>query len=162
MTPVVSVAAALICAGMKKDYPLVMRFRSKFGLLRWVYIALACFFAYLCLWGRTSATGLYGVSAALWVIAGASLVLNSYFVYWELDSVGICENWFWKKREVRWEEVTRVGCSHPKAPKSGYLEVDYVRPAPISLCGHIRANPGKRQEFLAELRRFATNADFDV
>ena len=139
-----------------------MRFRSKFGLLGFCFIVLAFVYAYFWHWGRSSTSGLYGVTAALWAMAGSSLALNSRFVYWELDSACIREHWFWKKREVPWEEVTRVCCSHPKAPKSGYLEVDYVRPAPTSSRGQIRANPTNRQEFLAELRRLATNADFDV
>jgi len=146
----------------EKDYSLGMRFRSKFGLLGWAYLALGCSFTYLWLAGRGSGAGLYGFSAACWVVAGASLVLNSYFVYWELDSVSIRERRFWKKKEVPWGEVTRVGCSHPKAPQSGYLEVDYVRPAPKSGRGHIRANPVNRREFLAELRRLAPNANFDL
>jgi hypothetical protein len=139
-----------------------MRFRSKFGLLGWVFLVLGCIYAYLRHAGWSSAAGLYGISAACWALAGATLVLNSRFVYWELDSACIREHWFWKKREVPWEGVTRVCCSHPKAPKSGYLEVDYVRPAPTSSRGQIRANPTNRQEFLDELRRLATNAEFDL
>ena len=138
-----------------------MRFRAKFGFLGWAYIAMALFALLLKISpGRPSEV--LGLFAILWTVFAALRILFQIFIYWDLDSSGLHEQRLWGKRNVAWQEVTRVSAWNPKQPASATLAVDFARPAPMSDRGRVIANPENHQRFLAELRRYAPQAIFEV
>jgi hypothetical protein len=120
-------------------------------------VSLACFA--MILWFSGILSRNIGSTACIWTIVASLFILHHIFIYWELDSDSLKERRFWNKKEVAWKEVTHVGNS---APTSNFLAVDYARPAPMSDHGQIIANPEDRLQFIAALRRFAPNAEFDV
>jgi hypothetical protein len=139
-----------------------MRFRTKFGLLEWVWVAVACMIVLILLLDSGHKSPYRGLIAAYWVLWAFVQAVSRFFVYWVLDSSGLRERRFWNTREIPWNEVTRVGSLNPKQPASGLLEVDFARPAPMSDRGHILAHPQDREHFIRALRRFAPQADFEV
>jgi hypothetical protein len=88
--------------------------------------------------------------------------LSQAFIYWDVDPEGLRERRLWGTKSVPWQEVVHVGSWHPNHPASDYLEIDYARPAPIYDRGSVIANPDDRSGFLSALRRFATQANFEV
>jgi hypothetical protein len=134
-----------------------MRFRAKFGIAGWSQIALVCLIAVLWLSGVKSLPALaFGA-----IIFASVIVLSQVFVYWDLDSHCLRERRLWGKRQVPWEEVTRVSAWNEK-PSSDFLAIHYSRRGPMSDDGSIIANPQDRQQFLVELHRYAPQAVFDV
>ncbi len=94
---------------------------------------------------------------ALWIASIPLTVLSSSLTYWEVDSTCLRQRNLWKKKEIPWTEVTRVG-------RFGFT-TDTIK---IS-CGHsvedygwLYAEPRNRCEFLDELRRFAPHAEFGL
>lgn len=89
-------------------------------------------------------------------------VFQNRFVYWDVESAGLCEHRFWKTKAVPWEEITQVSGFFTGKHPSLTITVDYSRSAPMSDRGHILADPEDRDQFIAALRRYAPNASFDV
>jgi hypothetical protein len=144
-------------------YALRMRFRTKFGAQGWCFVSLAILYAYFAFFGRYQLQrSFWGFAAAVWVWWALLRVLGQLFNYWELEAGCFRVRNFWYKKEIPWDEVTRVGSFNPKQPSSGFLEVDYSRPAPMSDRGHILANPEDRDQFIRTLRRLAPQATFEV
>lgn len=138
-----------------------MRFRAKFDLLSWAYVALALFVLALTLSpGHHNEVMRFFVVS--WTILAALKILSQIFIYWDVNSACLREQRPWNEKKIPWEEVTRVSAWNPKQPSSDVLAIDYVRPAPMSDRGSIIVNPEDRQQFLANLRRSAPQATFDV
>jgi hypothetical protein len=136
-----------------------MKFRTKFGLQGWVLVSLGVL--YSCMWS-TRRGNLLGIFAAGFVLQALFRVLSHVFYYSELDGDGFRQRNFWSVKTIPWEEVSWVGSAIPKQPSSGFLRLDYARPAPMSDRGQIRANPEDREQFIRTLHRYAPQATFEV
>lgn len=134
-----------------------MRFRPKFGLQGWSWVALGCLSTLLL--ARAHSNRLLW---SVWPILALQFIFGKVFIYWEVDASGLHERRFWRRKEIAWDEITHVGSWIPSQPGSDYVAVDYGRPAPMSDRGSVIANPADRAEFIAALRRFAPQADFEV
>jgi hypothetical protein len=142
-----------------------MRYRAKFGILGWLYVALPCFVILLKISGFRS-----GIHSSLLTYSYVGLVSflglvrvsRQIFTYWQLDSSGLRERMLWRQRDISWQEVARVSGYPCSQPGSNSLSIDYARPAPLSDRGTIIANPENRRQFLADLHRFAPQAVYDV
>lgn len=143
-----------------------MRFRPEFGLFVWGWVAIAClycFFAFEARFGRVHSDSTYRMlMAVVWILTALLNILGRVGMYWELDATSLRQRGVWGTKEISWAEVTRVGTVNPKQPSSGFLEVDYARPTPLSDRGHILANQDDRDEFIRALHRFAPQATFEV
>ena len=100
-------------------------------------------------------------TAAIWALVALQQLFIYLFTYWEMDSSSFRMHSFWTTKEVAWEEVKRVRGANDRA-SSSTLAIDYSRPAPMSDRGRILVNPDDRREFIQELRRFASQAEFEV
>jgi hypothetical protein len=138
-----------------------MRFRAKFGLLGWAYVGSALLVLVLRL-GRGHHNDVLATLAVFLPVFAAFKILAQIVVYWDLDSVGLHERRLWGERQIPWQEVTRVSAWNPERPSSDFLAVHYARSAPMSDRGSVIANPDDRDQFLADLRRYAPLAVFDV
>lgn len=140
-----------------------MRFRTKFGAQGYCLVSLAILYGCFALFGpHHLQRSMWGFAAAVWLWWAFVRIMSQLFNYWELDSDSFRIRSLWSTREIPWQEVTRVGSFNPKQPSSGFLEVDYARPAPMSARGHILANPEDREQFIAAMHRFAPQATFEV
>jgi hypothetical protein len=139
-----------------------MRFRTKFGAQGWCLVSVAILYACFAYFGYHLQRSVWGFAAGVWVWLALLRILSQIFCYWEADSESFREHNFWVKKEIPWEEVTRIGSFNPKQPSSSFLAVDYARGAPMSERGHIVANPADREQFIAVLHRFAPQATFEV
>lgn len=146
---------------MRRGYAVGMRFRYKFGALdgAWVWLALFMTVLWSSAHGHRSTN--LSILAASWIFLAALRVSNHLFVYWDLDSTGIRERRFWGIKQIPWSEVTLVQGLNG-SPSSNFLEVWSSRPSPISASDRVLAYPGNREEFIAALRRFAPQANFEV
>lgn len=139
-----------------------MRFRAKFGLLGWVYVAFASFVIVLILSPRQHHGDQRFFAVLPTLVLAVLRILSQIFIYWEINSDGLRVRRFWDEKTIPWQEVTRVGAWNPKHASSDVLAIDYFRSAPMSDQGSVIANPEDRQQFLANLRRYAPQAVFDV
>jgi len=138
-----------------------MRFRAKFGLLGWAYVGSALFVLVLRL-SRGHHNEVLTTLAVFLPVFAALKILAQIFVYWDLDSAGLHERRLWGEKKIPWREVTRVSAWNPEQTSSDFLAVHYARSAPMSDRGSVIANPDDRKQFLADLRRYAPLAVFDV
>lgn len=104
----------------------------------------------------------YAFRAIFQAVLCLVMALFSFFmhtsIYWQLDDEGICmHKLWWTSQKTRWRDVTRI----VSAWSSYYdLKIEYDRLGLGSSLGHIFANPADRDLFLAELRRYAPQAEF--
>jgi hypothetical protein len=142
-------------------YAVCMRFRAKFGALGWIWVFLACDYIFDLIAGVGHKSTQHPYLAVLYMLLASQVVLNHFLTYWEMDSSSLRVRYFWTTREIAWAEVTHVGGANGR-PSSGFLDVYYARPAPMSERGHFLANPNDRRAFVEELRKFAPQAEFEV
>jgi hypothetical protein len=133
-----------------------MRFREKFGLAGWIWVALACFMSDSALVLRHTEL----TSTCFVILITLFQALKCRFLYWDLEPDRIRRQFFWSTEEIPWNKVTHVGNLAP-LPWSSAVVVTYRRSAPLPGCGQILANPSDRQQFLAALHRFAPQATFE-
>ena len=135
-----------------------MRFCPKFGVLDWCTVGLALIVSVLWLRGLHSLT--MGFEVLAFPLLALQRIFNHLFIYWDVNSDSLRERRFWHTKQILWQEVVRVG-AWTQSPN--YVTVDY--------CGHgalpnhretIVANPEDRTQFIAALRRFAPQADFEA
>jgi hypothetical protein len=137
-----------------------MKFRTKFGALGWFSVSLACLYGYtVLLTGKSRST--LGISAAVWIAWAALRIFTYVFTYWEADITGLCRHGFFATRHIAWDDIEHVGGFNGRASAAMWT-VDDSREAPVSDRGQIMANPADRLEFIAALRKFAPQADFEV
>lgn len=135
-----------------------MRFRAKFGLIGWGYVAFALLVLMFTPW-HDRQRNYFNVPM---LIFAAMRITSYFFVYWDVDATGLHERRFWGERKIPWQEVRRVSAWVETQPWSDTLAVHYSRPAPMSDAGSIIASPDGRRQFIAYLRRYAPSAQFDV
>jgi hypothetical protein len=139
-----------------------MRFRAKFGAIGWCSVALGSLWLFVAFSRHSrSAHAVDWYTAAVVALPVFQQILNHLFTYWEVDSRSFRMRCLWTTKEVAWEEVKRERGAQDW-PSSNTLELDYFRSAPMSDRGLIRMNPDHRGEFLQELRRFASQAEFEA
>jgi hypothetical protein len=84
-------------------------------------------------------------------------ILNTIFSYWELDTDCLRQRKLWKVKEIARQDVTRIRrfgfSSRSVMICYGHVPEDY---------GFILADPINRNGFIAALRRFVPQAEFDV
>jgi hypothetical protein len=137
-----------------------MRFRAKFGALGWAYVATASFAGLLSLSPGPHEKRL--LLAAVFCVLALQRILNHSFTYWDVDAKGVRERRFWREKSVAWQEVDRVSAWNRRQPWSDFLAIHYARSSPSHDSGSIVANPKDREGFLADLRKHAPQALFEV
>jgi hypothetical protein len=100
--------------------------------------------------------------AIFFVLFALQQIIKRQFTYWECDSAGIRERRLWRVKEIPWQAITHIGSFTHGGSSPGYVTIGCDYRAPMSVQGHIAANPEDRAQFLATLRAFATQAKFDV
>jgi hypothetical protein len=134
-----------------------MRFRDNTSLLPGLIAGFVCIFAFDSLLGR----GFYlhwELSFAAFLILSVLLTILSHFLtYWELDPACLRERKLWKTKEIAWKDVTRIGRF---GFSSDIVKISYGRVPEV--CEYILANPCDRDRFIAALRRFVPEANFEV
>jgi hypothetical protein len=132
-----------------------MKFRAKLGIhhLVWAVLGLFCLVR-MCLHRHSDLMDqFFLLLALLWVLPP----LTSW---WKTSPEGLQQKISWRSRFIPWQEITRVS-NWPGPGGEGFL-IDFARPAPMSNRGGIHATPADREGFLAELKRYAPDAEFDL
>ncbi len=142
-----------------------MRFRTKFA---WPQIASNFLWVVLCILNtriHAEPSGLHSANVVaawffglllLWSIAAA------LFTYWDVSDMAIVERRLWNTKSVPWAEINRIApWPAGKRPNPKMLEVDYTRAGPLSDRGSMIVEPRERADFIAALRKYAPQADFD-
>lgn len=98
------------------------------------------------------------VGIAVFVLVLLALSFAAFrSVYWDLTASGIVMHQLWKRREIPWSEVRSVGrlgnTSGAFSISIGHQIEDYDR---------VYIEPNNQNEFIAEIRRLAPNADFGI
>lgn len=139
-----------------------MRFRAKFALLDWAWLAIAAFAAFLFFSGprRTSQTLHY--YALMMIVFAATRVLLHLLIFWGITSAGFRERRLWSTRTILWQEITAIAPWPENHPNRDYVAIEFARPAPLSIRGTLIASPGDRDSFLSALRHYACNARFEI
>jgi hypothetical protein len=134
-----------------------MRFRTETSLLPWLLSGAACLYAINVIrgWGLLP---LWRVGFALALTLSALLFYFDHFLtYWELDETSLRQRKLWKRKEIAWRDVTRVG-------RLGFagkdVMISYGRASEDR--AYSLVNPCNRERFIEALRRFATQAEFEV
>jgi hypothetical protein len=96
------------------------------------------------------------ILSALWILLVLLFVLVYFFTYWDLDCTSLRQRKLWKKQEIPWPEVTRVG----KLGFTGYIDIRYGHE--VESYGSMLADPRHRSDFIDALHQFAPHADFDL
>jgi hypothetical protein len=84
-------------------------------------------------------------------------ILSTIFTYWELDTDCLRQRKLWKVKEIARQDVTRIR----RVGFSGRSVMICYGRIPED-CEYILANPINRYGFIAALRRFIPEAEFDV
>jgi hypothetical protein len=95
--------------------------------------------------------------ASVLILSVLLFVLSHFLTYWELAPTFLLERKLWKKKQIAWQDVTRISAPGFSSDK---VKISFGR-VPEN-CSYIIANPSSRNKFIAALRRFAPNADCDV
>jgi hypothetical protein len=139
---------------------LQVRFRSKLGPPQAAFsIAPAFLFGYGWLFGK-SHRGADGLLALAWLACSATWFSVHAFTFWDFESSGLRERRLWKTTMIPWTEVTYIGPW--QSAKSKWIAVEYERKTPLSDRGRIVAIPARREAFIAALRQFAPQAQFEI
>ena len=102
-----------------------------------------------------------GTIALLWAASAIVWMSVPAFTYWDLEGAGLREHRpFWKTKTIPWSEVTYIGPWESASSKR--IAIEYERKAPFPDRGRIIATPARRQAFIAALRRFAPQAEFEI
>lgn len=132
-----------------------MKFRAKFGVHNLLWAAMGVFsLSHTLLRGHTDFFHEYFLILALvWALPPLTH-------WWKITEEGLLQKSSWGSRSVPWSEITRV--SNWPGPEGKGVQIDHARPAPLSDRGTIYASPANRDGFLAELKRHAPHAQFEV
>jgi hypothetical protein len=135
-----------------------MRFRPKYFSEIW--IAFAAWYVLLVLQllrGNTPVDIVTQVCAAL-VLLGTLVVVVAYrFIYWELSPKGLLIQKLWKRRQIPWNEITRVGWL---GVMSGTFSISIGRQ--IEDYDRLYFEPSDRAGLTDALRKFAPHATFEI
>jgi len=142
-----------------------MKFRTKFGLLGWMYIPVAGLHVFVSNFRINPSTRVFGqLVAAACVLLALIRVVGYLLTYWELDADGLRERRYLRTMEVFWHEVTGVhGLGDRASSDTLVVEFDPVlKPSLPFGSNRIVATPEDREQFIATLERFAPQANFEV
>lgn len=139
-----------------------MRFRAKFALVDWAWLAVAAFVSVLFLSGPHRAASNLRYYALMMVLFAAARVLLHFFIFWEITSAGLYERRLWTTRTIPWQEITAIAPWPESRPNRDYIAIEFARSAPLSNRGSVIASPEHREDFLTELRRRAPQAALEV
>jgi hypothetical protein len=142
-----------------------MKFRAGFGSVGYSIVFAGLWVLISFVRSNHSIDLLAWFAGGLFILAALIGALRFQFIYWELSPECLQEHRFGRVREVSWNEVTRVASIPPSKPSSKSFVVEFCHNrevTPYTGRDHIMANPGDRDGFVTELRRFAPQADFEV
>jgi hypothetical protein len=139
-----------------------MRFRAKFGILDWARLALGSFVVLLYATGSHHATRMLGAYAVVWTVIITVHLLLRAFIFWDVFAVGLHERRLWSSRTILWNQISSVEPWPDNRSGRSSIAIDFSSPAPLSTSGRVVANPGRLDEFLAALRRYAPQASISV
>lgn len=141
-----------------------MRFRGKF---HWLQAATSALWIGLsCAWIHKSSappslrvtyliTGILQLCALLFY-------LSTYFTWWDIGKDELVQRRLWGVRRIPWDQIARVGPWRlSKKPRYTWIEVDYVRPSPLSDQGTLLMQPEDREALISALRSHAPQAEFE-
>jgi hypothetical protein len=120
-----------------------MRFREKFGIIRWTSIAMLCLVSVLSIHRPSLHT-----MAIQWIVLASIQALMQVFIYWDVDSSGLGERRLWKKRKIEWQEIVRVDAWITGKRSSNYLAIYYSHPAPCRRAAESSPTPKIGSNFL--------------
>jgi hypothetical protein len=137
-----------------------MRFHTKLGPVQAVLSLIpALLFGYSWMFGSAHRSA-EGLIALFWLVSAAAWLSMRFFTYWDLDRDALRARGLWTTRVIPWSEVTYIGPW--ESAKSKWIVVEYQRRAPLSDRGRILATPARRADFVAALRQFAPQAQFEI
>jgi hypothetical protein len=142
-----------------------MRFRKKFGVLNGANLAIFTLLAILRLAGKHG-----GETSSLWTVLEEIALLAipvsegiaQALIYWDTKPDGLYARRIWRKKMIPWREISRISAFRPNQPSSRYLAIHYSRTAPSPDQGKIVVYPEHRQQFLAEIQKYAPHAIIEV
>lgn len=134
----------------------------KFGMEGWSQVGMVCVWvvSWLAKWHSLDSAEISLL--VLLTLASLIVTLSRCFVYWDLNSHRLRQQHFWNKKELAWDEVTRVSEFLPGVVRDRSLAVWYANPSSRSGSSYIVVSPGDRQQFISALQRFATQATFEI
>jgi hypothetical protein len=155
-------AQSFVTAGLS-GYAAGMRFRKSFGLLGWIWVWIACNEVFSWLTGLHPRP-LHIASFILTALLVAYQALGRYFIYWDLNSSGIHEWYFGRKKELipAWGKVLVVRNFLPGMRWDGTVSIYFDNPASKTGFSYFVTTPHQRKDFIAALRRFAPQAKFRI
>jgi hypothetical protein len=139
-----------------------MRFRAKFALSSWLWLAVAVFVWILFASGPHRAIGNLRYYVVLYTFIGLSQLLVHQFIWWDILPDGLYERRLWSSRTIPWAEVSHVTFWPNETKPSSSLAICFSRPAPLSAAGQVIATPADRDGFLSVLREHAPQARIEV
>jgi hypothetical protein len=139
-----------------------MRFRAKFALIDWAWLAIAAFALLLFLSGPYRAGVFLRWYATVMALFACSRVVLHIFVYWDTSLEGLRERRLWTTRTIPWPQITAVSPWPDRHPNPNCLSIEYARSAPMSDRGTVIANPENREAFLSEIRGHAPQARLEI
>ena len=135
-----------------------MRFRPRLRKLSWALSAVFLLNSVIqisqCFWADYR-TGHLLLATGWLILAGLG---NFYcmFVYWDFSPEGLTARVLWKVKRIPWQSVRSVG-------KLGYfrdnVKINYGHS--IEDYGNLVTTPANREKFIAALRQFAPQAEFE-
>ena len=144
------------------SYALPMKFRTKFGALGWFSVSLACLYGYTVLLTGKSRLDPGNLCRCL-VSPGPRFGSSPTSSHTGKRTLPVCAaTRFFATRHIAWDDIKHVGGFNGREASAAMWTVDDSREAPMSDRGQIMANPADRLEFIAALRKFAPQADFEV
>jgi hypothetical protein len=142
-----------------------MRYRARFQLSQLftaaVFIAMGVG-RLLRLHADAGMRSTYLLLGLIWLCLGAVNLATYFTTWWEIGEDGLAQGRLFGVQRVPWTEVTRIGPWQPgKKPQLSWIEVDYVRAAPMSDKGTLLLRPAQREDLLRSLRAHAPQAQFE-
>jgi hypothetical protein len=139
-----------------------MRFRAKFGILDCAWLALGSFVVLLYATGPHHATRTLRAYVVVWTAIIAVHLLLRAFIFWDVAADGLHVRRLWSSRTIPWNQIISVEPWPDVRSVRGSIAIDFSSPAPLSTSGRVVAHPGRLDEFLAALRRYAPQASISV
>src|ERR1700738_566262 len=129
-----------------------MRFRSKIGSAEGFYLVMAGLSVIVWLNFRHLKTFDW-IGWSSWVLLAVVFLLSRAFIYWDIDSNGLTEHRFWRKKHILWQRITKV-CPD----RLGALRIEFTTQVPAAKPSRIIAAPANRKQFVAMVHEFAPKA----
>ncbi len=139
-----------------------MRFRAKFGLISWVFLAFALFAGLLLTTGPNRASRSLRFLALYFSLMTANQLLRHFFVWWDITPGAFHERRLWSTKTILSNAITEVSSWPEKTNPWGTLAIRFLRSAPPFVKDTVIARPADRDAFLAAIRDHAPHALINV